>query len=501
MLKKIALALIIVLLSVQPSTSAVKNGQQCSKIGATTKSKKITYTCTQLGKKKVWTTLKPASPKPSPSVTPVAEKLIVKKSPKPLEVCRIPDQSPTQLRKRGPSIAYPVPTGEIYAHIPTQGPIRIAIIPIDFPDVVGSQPPQNIYADDVKQIDEWMKWYSDGKSFYEWQLGTNWIRAPRPSFDYVPLDSPQFDRGNPLTGARVGRSINSVQIADEFYTLAEKEFNLENLHAVLFIYPKEVIHIWDLIVRNGAIQGIGHPAKGPDFFEVKVIEPRLLKTWIMATGAFMYRNNFPLWSWVVHEVLHNQGLQGHAPNQGSPMGIMTNQWGGSFALNAWDTTVLDWQRQDDVYCLEKDDLKIGHEIQLVPLEMEQVGNKSVMIKLSNSQVLVVESHRKDKWSNSFKGFGGLPMNFRGVMVYKVDTTKEPLYGIEEPDGDKWIDGSEAFAYYIRNNKVKHGVMNLQYGRLDLNFVMYAGESLVTNGIKISFVESKTYDRLEITLNS
>jgi hypothetical protein len=182
------------------------------------------------------------------------------------------------------------------------------------------------------------------------------------------------------------------------------------------------------------------------------------------------------------------------------MGIMTNQWGGSFALNAWDTTVLDWQREDDVYCLEKDDLKTQHEIQLVPLEMEQVGNKSIMIKLSKSQVLVIESHRREKWSSPYKGFGGLPRDFRGVMVYKVDTTKMPLYGVEEPDGDKWVDSSEAFAYYIRNNSVNHGVMNLQYGRLDLNFVLYEGESLVTNGIKIALLESKTFDKLVVNLN-
>ena len=84
MLKKVALALIFLLLSAQPSLSAVKAGDKCSKIGAKTKYKKVTYTCVKIGKKNVWGIIKPAkstptpTPTPTPSPTPINyEKLII----------------------------------------------------------------------------------------------------------------------------------------------------------------------------------------------------------------------------------------------------------------------------------------------------------------------------------------------------------------------------------------------------------------------------------------
>jgi hypothetical protein len=501
------------LLVASNSYAAVKAGSACSKAGSKSVSGGKSYTCVKSGKKLVWdkgvlvavakpSVAKPSSttsaqPTPTPSQSPASEVqlLQISDSPEPLQTCRIPDQSPLGNRKAGPSIAYPLPTGSKYAPIPNKGEIRGAIIPIDFSDAPGTESPEVIYKDELKVIAEWMKWYSNGQSYFTWQTSNKWLRAPRPSYDYVAMDTPQSDRANPFAGSKIGREINSVQIASEFYDLAAKDFDVSNFHTVLFLYPRDILNIYDLIVRNAADQGLGDSRKSG--FQPKVIDQRLLKTWVMSTGSFLYRNGYPLWSWMVHEVLHNLGLQGHAPNQGSPLGIMTNQWGASLALNAWDTTVLDWQRDKDVYCVKKEDIKQQTQIMLSPLEREEVGNKSIMIKLSASEILVVESHRRDRWSSGHLNFAGLPSNFKGIVVYKVDTTKTPLYGIEEPDGASWKDSSDAFAYYIRNNDVSHGYLNTSYGRLDLNFVIYEGESLITNGIKISLDKSSSHDTVSI----
>lgn len=494
------------------ASAAVKPGTTCKKVGLITLENGKKFTCIRSGKKLIWNKgvlfpvpQSPASqlePQPTPNTpgnpskqTTEAEILKISSSPENLNICRIPDQSPLSNRKEGPVIAYPVPTGAKYAQIPNNGEIRAAIIPIDFSDAPGRDSPQSIYENELKVIDEWMKWYSNSQSYFKWQVGKKWIRAPRPSQDYVALDTPSFDRGNPIAGTSVGREINSVQIASEFYDLAAKDFDLSNLHTVLFLYPKDISNIYDLIVRNASDQGLGDPRKSS--FQPKIIDQRLLKTWIMGTGGLIYRNGYPLWSWMVHEILHNLGLQGHAPNQGSPLGIMTNQWGSSFALNAWDTAILDWQRENDVFCIKRENITQKTEVMLSPLEREEVGNKSIMIKLSQTQVLVIESHRRDKWSNGYLNFPGLPTDFKGITIYKVDTTKTPLYGIVEEDGSAWKDSSDAFAYYIRNNDVSHGYLNGPHGRLDLNFVMYAGESLVTNGVKISLTKSSKYDTVSI----
>jgi hypothetical protein len=133
------------------------------------------------------------------------------------------------------------------------------------------------------------------------------------------------------------------------------------------------------------------------------------------------------------------------------------------------------------------------------MEREEIGTKAIMIKLSNTQVLVIESRRKDKWSSGSRLYPGLPDGFYGVIVYKVDTTAKPLYGIMEPDGPNWQDSSDAYAYLIRNLNVDHGYTPgaPQSGPIDMNFVMYEGESLTTNGIKISLVKSGDHDEVKI----
>jgi hypothetical protein len=200
----------------------------------------------------------------------------------------------------------------------------------------------------------------------------------------------------------------------------------------------------------------------------------------------------------LHENLHNQGLQGHAPNNGYNLGIMTNQYGLSLPLSSWDTLIIDWQRENQFYCLQKENVKPTN-IVLSPLEREEIGTKAIMIKLSKSQILVIESRRRDKWSSGYKGFPGLPEGFYGVVTYKVDTTANPLYGVMEPDGPDWKDSSPAYAYYIRNLDVDHGSVKgaPQSGPIDMNFFLYEGESLTTNGIKITLVKSGDHDEVRI----
>jgi hypothetical protein len=76
-------------------------------------------------------------------------------SPESLDICRIPDQSATN-RSEGPSIAYPIPSGELYARIPKVGPINALIIPIDFPDGPGSGSPVALTNEMIEKTNEWM---------------------------------------------------------------------------------------------------------------------------------------------------------------------------------------------------------------------------------------------------------------------------------------------------------------------------------------------------------
>ena len=77
-----------------------------------------------------------------------------------------------------------------------------------------------------------------------------------------------------------------------------------------------------------------------------------------------------------------------------------------------------------------------------------------------------------------------------------------MYGIVEPDGKDWQDKSEAYAYFIRNQEVTHDYLraanNYPGPPIDMNFVIYKGETLKTNGLEISLVTSGDHDSVRVT---
>jgi len=521
------------------NAAAPKAGAKCTKAGSTATSGGKKFTCIKSGTKLVWnkgvlikkpTPVATPTPTPTPSPTPeptpkyiagdpcttTGQREIstvgylecrevfnkgkrffqlsntpstppVNVSPESLDVCRVPDQSGVD-RSEGPSIAYPIPSGKQFARIPKEGPINALIIPIDFSDSPGEGSPRELYNEFISQTNDWMKWYSNGKSYYKFQTYDNWIRAPKETTEYLP-NTRTSQIPSDAVGFKPGKERDKFEIASEYLDLAKNYFDYKNAHSIFFLYPKNVkiwSEFWGL--------GINDPVRGWK----TTGDPRLTDVWIHSSSGRQTYYNFPTWTFFLHENLHNQGLQGHAPNQGYNLGIMTNQYGLSLPLSSWDTLIIDWQRENQFYCLQKENVKPTN-IVLSPLEREEIGTKAIMIKLSKSQVLVIESRRKDKWSSGYKGFPGLPDGFYGVVVYKVDTTAKPLYGVEEPDGPNWRDTSTAYAYYIRNLDVDHGTVPgaPQSGPIDMNFVMYEGESLTTNGIKISLVKSGDHDEVRI----
>jgi len=191
---------------------------------------------------------------------------------------------------------------------------------------------------------------------------------------------------------------------------------------------------------------------------------------ISATGAWLYRNDFPIWPWFIHENMHPQGLAGHAPFDGSPFNIMTNQAGASFVLDAWDQATLDWQADNEIYCTSTEDL-MPVTIPMNPIDNnDSRGTKSIFVKLSDHEVLVIESRRKAYWSQGWLTYKGLPDDFRGLLVYKVDTSID-INRVE----------TGGFANYVMNKSANNGNYQGPYSpNFSLNYLVKPGQSLETN---------------------
>ena len=133
-------------------------------------------------------------------------------------------------------------------------------------------------------------------------------------------------------------------------------------------------------------------------------------------------------------MIHGFGLQGHSPKfipTGGYLnknGMMSNADGWTQALLPWDAIVWGVATSADTYCIDKSHLT-NVDLKLVPLEREQKGLRSAVIKLNDHQALVVESHRSDKYGVG-EGAG-----FAGAMVTLVDTTKSTSFENENSPND------------------------------------------------------------------
>lgn len=533
MLKKTTLSLVLFTIfgiSLSYSANPPKSGASCSKSGITQTYQGKKYTCVKSGKKLVWNkgeiVIRPTpspsavqsslplslptssfSPTPTSTINPIP-KSITYTSPEELSVCRVPQ------KEKDPNIpfyAYPIDEKSIYAMVPKNGPINVAVIPIDFPDAPGGSSPNTFFDSQRELIDQWMLWYSHGKSLYKWQTHNTWIRAPRVSTDYVPINTPGPTRGNSNDGRSDGnfigtRRINTFEAASELLNVSEKYFNLEKINTVLFLFPESAKNLYDPWITNGNFQGSGSSRDGT-YKDLGIRDKRLVNVVIAAAGNWFYNQRVSFWPWFLHEHLHNQGLLGHAPRQGSPLGIMTNQMGVRLPLQTWDSIILDWQLPTDIYCVRQEKLT-RTEIIMSPLEREEIGTKAIMIRLSQFEILVIESRRDDKWINKLNSKeiinadkDGRSKNFNGLVVYKVQVDKVDPYGTVDPDGVNWKDSSPNFAYYIRNNITDKGFSDFSGSEpFDLNFIINEGETLNYRGIKISLIKSQEHDTVVIDRN-
>lgn len=453
-----------------PADAAVKAGTTCSKLGAISTYLGKKFTCIKSGKTFVWdkgvalqTSLKSPTSKSSTVTASVEQNISFLPSPEPLNTCRVPDAR-THKDVVTEAIAYPVNLSGTHQTIPNKGHIKVAIIPIDFPDVVGNESPAQIINPIIDKTNIWLKQFSNGKTVYDFQMVNKWVRAAKNSNFYI-WKHPGHPN-NPLPGAISGPDRSATEIATELMGYAQKDFDYRNLNIVFFIYPKNIINIYDAMTQFSDVEtNVGN-----------------VHIQINATGAWSYLpQNSPIWSWFIHENMHPTGIAGHAPNDGSPFSVMTNQSGNSLVLNSWDQAILDWQADDEIYCVSLENL-FTREIPINSIDNEQLtGTKAIFIRINSHEVLVIESRRNAYWSNGFEGSRPFPPNFSGLLVYKVDTSIDKNR-VSDSGGFaelQLIPGNQSGQDYSPQNLY--------------NYLIKIGQTLNVAGVSISLAKSARYD--------
>ena len=393
-------------------------------------------------------------------------------SPSRLATCRLPDLRPTPVQPLGPMITYPL--------TPKQGSVKqgvenIAVVGFDFADAPGTGNPLDIFGSQLETANSFFDWYSNGKVTFNFRSYAKWIR--------LDGSADRFKTGEHFE-AEGGLTVE--QMANEYLRAARSHVDLTGITAIWFVYPKEIKQLrWNFGMSGGSY---GLPA-------------------IYGAGPIRYGASLPLWTYFVHEMLHEQGLQGHSPKAPWIFGVMLNDSGLSQSLNTWDELTLDWLQESEIYCVEKEKLN-PIELEIAAVERKQNGLRSVMVKLGNHQALVIESHKTGPFSP------GMPSGIYGLTVQLVDTSRETTWSDDQATsvfvqvgkghqrypafGKAVTDGwSENSGIAISNG---FGVSQAAFG-IDMSYFLLEGETTIVSGIKIEFQKSRYTDRVAISVSN
>ena len=383
-----------------------------------------------------------------------------------VDVCKMRDQ---RARKGGGgSTAFPMTNPRMQ----TNGVVDVAILPFDFPDSPAPGKPLDLIRDALAMIDQRNLDLYGTRLQYRWHIPEDWYR--------LSLDAEYYNQDHQTVqpdGSRLSDGTKTLLTADEqlteMFTLAEKDIDIEAMD-FFFIYTNPY---------DSAVQF------GPGYYQdvtsatttYRAVASYPLGFWAF-NGHFLY-NGVPMFEWMSHEMSHFHGLVLHAPGNG------THWFYGSHTT--WEAWVASWRADEEYACVDMTKTNSADlELDLSSFDLTSDGFKSIIIKVSSTQIVVVESRRKGLYNTAF------PVGFAGITAYVVDATKA---------GDRW-DGDASkekdyFAYFLRNNTGRYPISPGGPNLGDENVIAYEGDSFTYRGVDIELIRSGDFDTVRISTDS
>ena len=331
--------------------------------------------------------------------------------------------------------------------LPSTGVSNVQLIAIDFSDAVGTADELSAADTQISEFNKWFEFNSNGAKSFNWQYPKRWFRMSKPVPDY---------------GFRKGDWSKTLPSVQEMVSLADPYIDFTNSDWVFVLLPKSIrLSDPDIPYINPGITSAEGPVKN-----------------LFGGADYFYRNNYDLWSLWIHEWGHPMGLPGHSPR--SNLSIMDNQNGSSVMLNVWDTFFAGWMGADQLYCMPNSATTL--ETQLIPLERLQHGMRGVIVPISTTEALVVESHRAEGWGSK------LGAGTYGVLVYYIDTTKDT-----DRSGEQQGIVKEAWSKYVTPNSDTNPDPSNATNKLLLQ-----GDTVTYKGITVTLTKTGDVDTVKIT---
>ena len=379
-----------------------------------------------------------------------------------VEMCKIQDARPYPLG--GGVVAFPMR----YNRMQTNGVVDVAIVPIDYPDAVASGKPAEWLQIHLDMLDQRNRDLFGNRIQYRWHIPDNWLRMPMTAKNYNQDHATvQADGSRKLDGTETLRT-RDEQLT-EIFTEAEKVLDIEQMD-----------FFW--IFSNPYAEDVPFP---PGYYQDITTATKTYKD-VSAYGLGFWTYNshtvYPApakFEGFAHEMQHAHGLIQHAPGNGWAWFEGTNP--------TWESWLAGWRPDSEFACLDGTK-PVDTAVSLSSMDLTSSGFKSLVIKVSATEVLVVESRRNGLYTRA------IPKGFAGITVYNVNATKL---------GERW-DGNlekeqDYFAYFLRNNRGTYPNPK-QFGPFlgDENVIAYQGDSFTYRGITITLESSGDYDTVKIS---
>lgn len=318
-------------------------------------------------------------------VADIVEEISWSQSPSPASAdeCKVEDGQPDFLRgyERGAvingqtarySIGFPFSTGVF----PVRNEANLVALMVSFTDTREDEfvtKPSDFLQYHVDKIEEWGDFWSQNTFKYNFNIVDEWIRLPIASSNL------------PRTEEELAKMIIDL--------VPDKTINWDNINGT-FIY-------WSPGVENTIGNKALRVGSNENSFAVGEKRPGL----VWAPSEWHYQDSGSLtyeikrdytWAYWVHELLHEQGLNLHAPGNGWATGLGQNQYPRpvefSSAIPAWEQWLIGWAKDSQVHCILPEQLA-KETVVLTPVDVYGGERRLVVIPIAKDDVLVIESRR------------------------------------------------------------------------------------------------------------
>ena len=315
-------------------------------------------------------------------------------------------------RYRGNATAFPfAPTA-----LPVTGAIDVALVYVDWADNPGTSEDYEYYQEQVKFFEDFYWMVSEHKLDMRIHSSDKWYRIPG-SYQELTLT---FDEE-----AQRGEAPKKQVFYNAAVGASDPEFDYTDMEIVFFAIPTG-----KSVFFHGGPHEFNFDWNGfLDTDERKIYDTTTPGDWFLNSGG-----DEPPWVNYVHEVGHMIGIphqanedfkDGSILEKNNPLNgydIMANQGGASRTITAWLRWLAGWLDDDQVVCATKESITDDY-FELTPINEVSGDVEALVIKLSDTKAVVVESRRFDP------AFDRKTKHSKtGLLVYTVDATKGSAQG-------------------------------------------------------------------------